>query len=104
MADFQRTVRMAPRTQAEIDAEKSDAVRRQGLEAFVAATKYPGGGAFGYQVMLECLFSTFNLDHGAAAVTATTLEALKPVLKKHHDLAGLRAQLDAVIKDIESSR
>lgn len=104
MSDFQKEVRTTLRTVAEIEAEKHHQVRSAGMAAFIDATNVPGGGDYGYQVMLEWLFQTFESDHGAGATVSTVLEALKPVLGNVHDLSKVASKLDKIIDEIEASK
>jgi hypothetical protein len=77
--------------------------KEQGVAAFVAATNGPDDGAYGYQMMLERLFKTFESDHGPAAAIDTVLEALKPVLRLHHDLSKVRAKFADIVENAEAS-
>jgi hypothetical protein len=104
MSGFQREVRTTPRTQEEINAERNDDRRSAGVAAFVDATNSPDGGAYGYQTMLEHLFQAFESDHGTGPAINTVLEALKPVLRRHHDVANVYARFDQVIDEVEASK
>lgn len=103
MSDFQKVVRTEMRSPAEIEAERNHQRRSAGIGAFIDGTNAPGGGDYGYQVMLERLFETFASDHGAGATISTVLDALKPVLRKHHDLSKVASKLDKIIDEIEAS-
>lgn len=92
-----------PRTLAEIDAENNRRRREDGVAAFVEATNASDGGAYGYQAMLERLFGVFESDHGTGATIDTVLEALKPILRHHHDLGKLRLNFDRIMDEVESS-
>jgi hypothetical protein len=104
MSEFQKEVRTTSRTQAEIDAERNDERRSVGVAGFVEATTSPDGGAYGYQTMLEHLFRTFESDHGTGAAINTVLEALKPVLRLHHDLGKVSVKFDQLINEVDASK
>jgi hypothetical protein len=104
MSDFQKEVRTSMRSAAEIEADRNHQRRSAGIVAFIDATNAPGGGDYGYQVMLEWLFQTFESDHGAGATISTVLEALKPVLRNHHDLSKVASKLDKIIDELEASK
>lgn len=103
MSEFQQEVRATMRTQQEIDEERNHNRRSAGISAFIDGTNAPGGGDYGYQVMLEWLFQTFESDHGAGATVSTVLEALKPVLRNYPDLSKMVNKLDNIIDEIEAS-
>ena len=104
MSGFPKEIRSTPRTQAEIDAENNRERQEQGVAAFVDATNTPDGGAYGYELMLGRLFQSFEGDHGAVATVNTVLDALKPVLRHHHDLDKVCAKLEQVVAEIDASK
>lgn len=77
--------------------------RSAGIAAFIEGINAPGGGGYGYQVMLEWLFQTFEADHGAGAAISTVLEASRPVLRNRRDLSKVASKLDKIIDEIEAS-
>lgn len=103
MSGFQKEVLAKMRTQQEVDEERNHNRRSAGITAFIDGTNAPGGGDYGYQVMLEWLFQTFEADHGASATVSTVLEALKPVLRNHSDLSKVASKLGKIIDEIEAS-
>lgn len=104
MSGPQKQVLANMRTQQEIDTEKNEDRRLSGISAFVEATNAPGGGDFGYQVMLTRLFQNFEADHGTGATVSTVLEALKPVLQNVHDLTKVASKLDKIIDEIKAAK
>lgn len=101
---FPKDVRVVPRSQAEIEAEKYSAARDQAVRAIVEASNLPDGGAYGYEKMLERLFQTFESDHGAVRAIDTILDALKPLVRRHYDLDKLRTKFDKIVDEVEASK
>lgn len=94
---MQKEVRTGMRTQAEIDAERYEQQRLSAVSAFVAATNTQGGGSFGYQRMLEDLFQRFESDYGTTAAITTVLDALTPLVGRHHAIGDLYEKFNQVL-------
>jgi len=99
---FQNEVKTNFRSQQEIDFEKNYQRRNDGVAAFVEATNAPDGGDYGYEIMLETLFKTFQSDHGTSATINTVLSSLKPVIKQHHDIDRLRLRINDMLDEISN--